>query len=177
MQPWWFLFLDLLGEKLSFPVGKEGKAPQRLCTVRGRPRPQDAELHMWSVAHSQCILTRGCLSPGATPHCRCSLGSSHLFFTPLQPEFHFCACRDELPAAPLDFGFSVESGVLCPEQFHSFLFTLLLLEHHLSQHVLLKVLCWNVCASSSRDMCQGWTPQGRWAPTLTGPVFISFLIC
>lgn len=106
MQPWWFLFLDLLGKKLGFPGGVEGKAPQRLCTLT-RPRSQGAKLHMCSVAHSQCILTQGCLSPGAPP--RCSLGSSHLFFTPLQPEFHFCACRDELPAAPLCFRFSIEN--------------------------------------------------------------------
>lgn len=63
------------------------------------------------MAHSQCILTQGCLSPGAPP-CR-SLGSSHLFFTPLQPEFHFCACRHELPAAPLCFRFSIGNEVEC----------------------------------------------------------------
>lgn len=68
---------------------------------------------MWCVAHSQCILTQGCLSPGAPRHCRYSPGSSHLFFTPLQPEFHFCAHRDELPAAPLCFRFSIENEVVC----------------------------------------------------------------
>lgn len=48
MQPWWFLFLDLLGEKLSDPGEKEGKASQKLCTLRGRPRPQGAP-HLWLI--------------------------------------------------------------------------------------------------------------------------------
>lgn len=85
--------------------------------------------------------------PGCrAPHVLC--GSFSMHFDPRLPfavllaaltffhtsaEFHFCACRHELPAAPLCFRFSIENEVECCVLSNFILspFSLLLLEHHL----------------------------------------------
>lgn len=95
-----------------------------------------------------------------------------LTFFHTSAEFHFCACRHELPAAPLCFRFSIENEVECCV-LSNFILSLFSLAvgaspgDFQSEHVLLKVLCWNVYASSSRDVSRVDSP-GQVGPYTEG---------
>lgn len=102
-QPWQFLFPGVLGEKPSFPAGKGGKAPQKLCIPE-----EDQGPGMQSSMHGLCLILSfdpRLSQPWHSPSpLLSSFGSFHLFFAPLQPETHFCAhgapsCQPQLCAS------------------------------------------------------------------------------
>lgn len=109
-QPWRFLFPGLLGEKLSFPAGEEGKALQKLCTPEEDPGPG-----VRSSTRGLCFIL-GVFWPKAVSVLLLPLAIALLSWQ-LSPFPHTSAARDpflclhglELPSAPLRFGLSVEN--------------------------------------------------------------------
>lgn len=66
-SPGCFHSWDSQGRSQVSLLGRKGKPPRSSVPQR-RTWAWSAEHHVWSVPHTWCVLTQGCLSPIAPPH-------------------------------------------------------------------------------------------------------------